>query len=208
MAAKLLLEALGALVERADAGQRGDQRDVALGLAVFLGDRGGERIGGDAAALHVVGGEERGEGLAVGGAVDADDLYRFRGLVDRLAERRELRRRDHDRRRLLGDRVLEDRNLAVDVGLRLRAEFGHLDAKILSGLARAGQHDLPVERSRVLDDDRNGRRRRRNSARSSGGERDQRGGDKKLLHASSSVVESLLALVYLQLRTSGSCFAR
>ena len=89
--------------------------------------------------------------------VDADDRHFLRRLVDRLAERLELGRGDDDRGGLFGDRVLEDRDLAVDVGLGLRAEFGDLDAEILAGLAGAGEHDLPIARGRVLDDDRDGR---------------------------------------------------
>ena len=72
-----------------------------------------------------------------------------------LAERLELGRRDDDGGRLAGDRVLQDRNLAVDVGFRLCAELRHLDAEVLAGLTGAGEHDLPVEGGRVLDDDRN-----------------------------------------------------
>ena len=125
-------------------------------LPYLARDGGGEAVGRDAAALHVVGGEERREGLGVGGGVDADDLDGLGGLVDRLAERGALGRRDHDGGRLAGDGVLEDRDLAVDVGLGLGAELRHLDAEILAGLAGAGEHDLPVEGGRVLDDDGNG----------------------------------------------------
>ena len=66
----------------------------------------------DASALHVVGGQERGEGLGVGAGIDADDLDRLGRFGDRLAERRELGRRDDDGGGLAGDRVLEDRDLA------------------------------------------------------------------------------------------------
>ena len=188
-------------------GRMRDERDVALGLAVFRGDRLGHAVGGDAAALHVVGGQERGEGLRIGGGVDADDRHLLGGFVDRLAERLELGRRDDDRGRLFGDGVLEDRNLAVDVGLGLGAELGNVDAEILAGLAGAGQHDLPIERRRVLDDDRDGRLVGGVTRRAQGGERDQRGGDKKFLHASSSFGESRRgSRLRSQLRTPGSCF--
>ena len=90
----------------------------------------------------------------IGSGIDSDDRNFLRRLVDRLAQRLELRRRDHNRGGLFGDCVLEDRNLAVDVSLGLRAEFGDLDAEILCGLAGAGEHDLPVARRGVLDDDR------------------------------------------------------
>ena len=67
--------------------------------------------------------------------------------------------------------------LMSDFGLR--AEFGDVDAEILAGLAGAGEHDLPVARGGVLDDDRNGRfvggvARRADD----GGERRKSGGDK------------------------------
>ncbi len=151
---ELFLEALRPLIERADARQRRDERDVAFGLAGLGLDAVRERIGGGAAALDVVGRQEGCEGLGVGGRVDADDLDRLRGFVDRLAEGRELRRRDHDGGRLLRHGVLEDRDLPVDVGLGLRTEFRDLDAEVLAGLACARQHDLPIVRGRVLDDDR------------------------------------------------------
>jgi hypothetical protein len=59
--------------------------------------------------------------------IDADDRHFLGGFVDRLAERLEFGRRDDDRGGLLGDSVLEDRNLAVDVGLRLCAQLGNVD---------------------------------------------------------------------------------
>lgn len=77
-------------------------------------------------------------------------------FVDRLAERLGFGRRDDDRSRIAGDGVFEDRNLPVHVGFSLRTEFRNVDAEVLAGLAGAGHHDLPVERCRVLDDDRNG----------------------------------------------------
>ena len=92
-----------------------------------------------------------------GGRVDADDRHLLRRLVDRLAQRLKLGRGDNDRRGLFGHRVLEDSNLAVDVSLGLGAEFGDLDAEILAGLTGAGEHDLPVARGGVLDDDRDHR---------------------------------------------------
>ena len=69
----------------------------------------------------------------------------------------ELRRRDHNGGRLFRDGVLEDRDLAVDVGFGLGAELGHIDVQILAGFAGAGKHDLPVDGGRVLDDNRDGR---------------------------------------------------
>ncbi len=60
-------------------------------------------------------------------------------FIDRLAERLGFGRRDDDGGGIAGDGVLEDRDLAVDVGFGLRAEFRHVDAEILAGLAGAGQ---------------------------------------------------------------------
>src|SRR5208337_4662852 len=122
----------------------------------------------------------------------------LRRLVDRLAERLELGRRDDDRGGLSADRVLEDRNLAVDVSLGLRAEFGDLDAEILAGLAGAGEHDLPEARRRVLDDDRNGRlvggvARRADD----GGERRQGGCDQEFFHVLAPLLEAGAALLLL-----------
>ena len=45
--------------------------------------------------------------------------------------------------------------LMSDFGLG--AEFRHVDVEVLGGLAGAGEHDLPVGRGRVLDDDRDRR---------------------------------------------------
>ena len=74
-----------------------------------------------------------------------------------LPERGELGRRDDDCRWFAGDGILEDRNLAVDVGLGLSAELRHVDVEFLARFAGAGEDDLPKERSRVLDNDRNSR---------------------------------------------------
>src|SRR5208283_699378 len=115
-------------------------------------------------------------------------------FVNRLAERLELRWRDDDRGGLFADRVLEDRNLAVDVGLGLRAEFGDVDAEILAGLAGAGEHDLPVARRGILDDDRD-RDVGGVARRAERGERREGGSDKKRFHAFSSVFEGREALV-------------
>ncbi len=91
---ELLGEALLALLERAGAGRVGDQRHVAFDLAAIgFADGCREAVGGDASALHVVGGQERGEGLGVGAGVDADDLDLGGGFVDRLAQRLEFGRR-------------------------------------------------------------------------------------------------------------------
>jgi hypothetical protein len=52
------------------------------------------------------------------------------------------------------DGVLEDRNLAGNVRFGLGTELGNLDAEILARLAGSGEHDVPVERGCVFDDDR------------------------------------------------------
>src|ERR1700746_1168602 len=48
---------------RWSAGERGDQPHIPLWLAIFRRDSGGETVGGDAAALDIIGLEEGGEGL-------------------------------------------------------------------------------------------------------------------------------------------------
>ena len=151
---ELFLEALGALVERADAGQRGDQGDVALGLAVLGALMAAARPSAATRppwTLSVV----RNEVKALESAAESMPMI----LTDLAASSIGLPsalncgRRDHDGGGLAGDGVLEDRDLAVDVGFGLGAELRHVDAEILAGLAGAGEHDLPVEGRGVLDDD-------------------------------------------------------
>ena len=177
-------------------------------FAVFLFDPVGEAVRADAPALDVVGGQERGEGLGVRRRIDADDRHLLRCFIDRLAERLELGRRDDDRSRLFGDGVLEDRNLAVDVGLGLGAELRNLDAEVLASLARAGQHDLPIVRCGVLDDDRDGRLVSGVSRRAERGGHGDGRGDKHCLHEASSFDESTSALVSICIsgRPEGASF--
>ena len=104
-----------------------------------------------------------GEGAAI--LLLSSDLLELVGVCDRVLV--------VYRGRLAGNRVLEDRNLAVDVRFRLGAELRHGDPEVLAGLAGAGEHDLPIGRGRILDDDRNGRvggagRSERNQARGHG----------------------------------------
>ena len=61
------------------------------------------------------------------------------GFIDRLAERGKLRRGDDDSRWVGCDGLFEDADLADYVGFGLCAEFDHVYAEILTGLARAGQ---------------------------------------------------------------------
>src|SRR6185437_14450072 len=83
---EFLLEAFVAGLKRADAWKMRNQRHVALGLSVFGGDRRRHAVGGDAAALDVVGGQERSERLRVRHGVDADDRHLLGGFVYRVAE--------------------------------------------------------------------------------------------------------------------------
>ena len=139
---------------------------------------------------------------------DADDRHLLRRFVDRLAERLELGRGDDDRGRLFGDGVLEDRNLAVDVRLGLGAELRNLDAEVLASLARAGQHDLPIVRCGVLDDDRDRRLVSGVSRRAERGGHGDGRGDKHCLHEASSFDESTSALVSICIsgRPEGASF--
>ena len=51
--------------------------------------------------------------------------------------------------------AFENADLARDVGFGLGAELSNVDAEILTGLACASQHGLPVDRCRIFHDDRN-----------------------------------------------------
>ena len=85
--------------------------------------------------------------------VGEDDLDPGRaGALDRAVERVGGVRREHDRVRAAGDRVLDELDLLVDVGLGRRAEQAHLQAVVAAGLARPGEHRLPERRVRRLDD--------------------------------------------------------
>src|SRR5271154_1466218 len=93
-----LLEALSALIERGDPRLGADHCDIAFGVRIGLRDRHSESIRGDTARIHVVGRQQRGHGLRIGGRVDADDFDFLGGLIDGLPERGKLRGRDDDRR--------------------------------------------------------------------------------------------------------------
>ena len=151
-----LFESLGTLIKRTDAGNRGDERDIPLRLAIFRRDGSGKTVGSHAPALHVIGREEGGEGLGVSSRINADNFNFLGRFVDRFAERGELGRRDDNGRRVAGNGVLENRDLAIDVGFGLSAELWNVHAKLLASLAGAGQHNLPVKGRRILDDDRDG----------------------------------------------------
>ena len=113
----MLLESLRSLIERGDPWQRGDERHIAFGIGVCLLDPLGQNIGSDAARLHVVGRQHRGQGHGIGSGIDPDDLDFLSSFIDRPAERGKLRGRDHDRRRVRCYGTLEDADLAADVGL-------------------------------------------------------------------------------------------
>src|SRR5208337_1551090 len=97
------------------------------------------------------------EGLRVGRRVNPDNYDLFGSLVDRLAECGKLCRRDNDSRRFFRYSVLKNRDLAVDVGFGPGTQLRHIDTQVLTGLAGAGEHDLPEEGGSVLNNDRNGR---------------------------------------------------
>ena len=113
------------------------------GLPYFACDGGGEPVGADPASLHVIGGQKGGEGLRIGSGVNTYNFDLLGGLVDRLAERSELGRRDDDCRWFAGDGVLKDRDLAIDIGFGLSAELGHGDVEFLACFAGTGENDLP-----------------------------------------------------------------
>src|SRR5262249_9990098 len=61
-------------------------------------------------------------------------------------------RGEHDGVNPARDRVLDELDLLVDVGLGRGPEEPDLDAVVAAGLARPGQHRLPERRVRRLDD--------------------------------------------------------
>ena len=96
--------------------------------------------------------------------------------------------------------------LMSDFGLG--AELRNLDAEVLASLARAGQHDLPIVRCGVLDDDRDGRLVSGVSRRAERGGHGDGRGDKHCLHEASSFDESTSALVSICIsgRPEGASF--
>jgi len=92
--------------------------------------------------------------LSIGGGINTDDLDFLGRFIDRLAKRGKLRGRNDDCRGIGGHGLLEKADLARDVGFGLGAELSNVHAEILTGLARASEHGLPVNRGRIFDDDR------------------------------------------------------
>jgi hypothetical protein len=66
-----------------------------------------------------------------------------------------MRGRDDDRCRGRRDGVRQNADLAIDIGLGVCTQLDNVDAELLPGPARVGQHYLPVERRLILNDDRN-----------------------------------------------------
>ena len=136
-------------------GRGGDDRHVALGVGVGLGDRLGEGIGGDATSLDFIGRHRRGQRLGIGSGIDCDNnLDRLRRLLDRRSKRARLRGSNDDRRWMRVRRFLEKVDLARNVGLCLGTQCSNVGAQILTCLARASEHGLPVDRRRVFHNDR------------------------------------------------------
>src|SRR6202040_3975882 len=96
------------------------------------------------------------------------DFRLLGGFIDRLAERGKLRRGDDDSRWVGCNGLFEDADLADYVGFGLCAQFDHVYAEVLTGIARASQYGLPIERGRILHDDRNRRFRLRHRGRTKG----------------------------------------
>jgi hypothetical protein len=104
------------------------------------------------AGLDVVGADEA---LAAGRhrGVDGDDLdATVAGALDRRVQRLGEVRREDDRVDAARDRVLEQLDLLVDVGLGRRPEEPDLQPEVRGGLARAREHRLPERRVGGLDD--------------------------------------------------------
>ncbi len=93
-----LLEALSALLERSNSRHGGDHRNIAFSVSIGPRDCHSESVCGDATHIQIIGRQERGHGLGIGGGLDADDLDLLGGFIDRLSERGKLRGRDDDRR--------------------------------------------------------------------------------------------------------------
>src|SRR4029079_17247390 len=145
-------EARVAVLQRLDAGDGGLDHHDARGLALLL-DELANAPARLLAGLDVVGADEA-LGRRRHGGVGEDDLRAGRaGALDRGVERVRGVRREHDRVRAARDRVLDELDLLVDVGLGRRAEQPDLQTVVSARLPRPGEHRLPEGRVRRLDDD-------------------------------------------------------
>lgn len=111
-------------------------------------------LGGGLAGLHVVGHQ----GGAVVVAVDQgvhqhDGRAGVIGLGDGRIQRDRVQRGDDDAVRLGGDRVLQQGQLALDVGFQRGADHDDIAAQVLAGLLGAGLQHAPVLVAQHLDDD-------------------------------------------------------
>ena len=141
-----------AVLEHLDAGHRGGDQDVAARAATARLDELAQARTGLLGRLAVVGPDEA---LVIGGHGRVGDDHlgaALAGALDHVVERVGRVRRDDDRVGAARDRVLDQLDLLVDVGLRRRAEQADLDAVVGAGLLRAGQHRLPERRVGRLDD--------------------------------------------------------
>src|SRR5580693_1632156 len=130
----------------------------------------------------------------MGGGIDTDDFDFLGSFIDRLAKRCKLPGRNDDRRRIRGHGLFKNADLAGDIGFGLCAELSNVHAEILTSLARASQHRLPVGQCRVFHDDRNRRLRLRRGRRGRCGESNARhntGSYQKSRHDCPLMVEGL-----------------
>ncbi len=130
-----------------------------FGFAVFRLDRFTQTVGSNATALHVVGGQEGGEGLGVraesipiiltflaassiglpSAAFWVGEMTIAAGFSETAFSRMEI--------------------CSIDIRFGLRPEFRNLHIEVFASLAGTGQDDLPIVRGRVLDNNRDGRLR-------------------------------------------------
>jgi hypothetical protein len=151
----LLLETLGALIDRSDVNRRRDDGYVTFGIGIRSLDCIGKSICGEPSSLNVVGPQRRGEHQRLFIGVDSDDLRLLGGIFDRLPDRNRTRRYDDDRRWLRRDRSLQHADLAIGIGFGIGAQLDDVDAEILSGLACTAEHGLPESRAPIPYDDGN-----------------------------------------------------
>ena len=143
------------MVKRGDPRRVRDDCHVAFGIGICPLDCRRKTIRSDPPGLYIVGLQHRGYRLRIDFGIDVDDFDLLGGSIDRFAKRGKLRGRDHNRGWVRSNSALEQTDLTVDIGFGLGAELDNVGAKILAGFTRARQHDAPVQRGCVLDDDRN-----------------------------------------------------
>ena len=130
-------------------------RNLSGRLTGLLFDRFGQRLGGQHAAGVIIGGQERVEVVGVGARIDEDRFDpRFVNFVDRGVERIGAGRSEHEKIGLLGQRVLDQRDLALDVGLGIGpGELQPFEPELLLRRLAAGDTSLPIVGIYGLDDE-------------------------------------------------------